>query len=1553
MRRQSAPPVEPLGFLVRHRRSLAALMLASFTFTSAVPALAGGYVDGVVVLDPAKSINTGGVSVLPTFNNDQFNDRVLVGAVHNDPVRTPSTADPISTVSGNNYHDETDFVIRGRNGLNMVLTRTYNSAPSSTSVDRGLGYGWTHSYLMQLKSNDFGDCPNCTSSQRPENANSKTSSITYTDERGGEQNYLVNETSFAVTAPKGVYDTLTLDSPVAGQHTLAFRNGVKYIFETPSGTLKTTPNVVARLKYIDNAWGDRLTLAYDANGRLSTITDNLGIAGRTGIVFTYDANGRLKDVSDWTARKWSFAYDASGNLQTRTNPLAEVLTYAYDAPKHLLTEVVQPLQRDGQPVKTVFKYYQNGRAFQQTNSLGQGDTLDYDLYRKSTRVTDARGFVREYFYDENGRMTQLREPDGGVLLFENQGDAIRSKKYDALGYATTYSYRADKAFTGTSDQFGNVTREQDALNRTVDMTYGPLDQVATTKDKRGTTSTTTFATSTSGCDYTNRPRETRISALSGSTNVLLASQCWNGNATLNYSRQYLDATRYRETRLTYEAGSNGLNVSQQQIVGMPSGVTVTKTATYDSLGRKKTETLKRRASPTNAALTDLTTSYDYDALDRVTKVTDTLGNEAINNYDANGQLWKVTHRYRKPDATYEVRDMVTRTYDAADRVKTETDAEGNVTSYTYDESGNVIAVTDAESHTMRFEYDAMNRKTAVIDATGYRTETKYSLRGDVTAVKNANDETVRFEIDALGRKTAAIDPQGFRSEFLYDENGNLVCTIDANAQAGLQPKNSQIPACTETRQYDELNRVTRVIDADNGETVFTYDLLGNRLTVKDAENKTWAFGYDDIGRLISETDHSAKSIAYKPDEAGNVWEKTNRLNEVTRTTFDAGNRPTRVDYLKDGTAETFGYDPAGNLNAAANSSVGYGFGWDRLNRLTAKADGRGKSLSFTYDKVGNILTKTTYQGSTTSYTYNAANRLTMLRNPDYTQVDYQYDPAGRLLSKVTANGARMTQQFDANGWMSRLTQYDAANAPISDATYTRDRLGNILTTVDGAGTTTYAYDPLYRLKTADYPGTANDELFTWDKAGNRKTHTKGSLVANANTRYYNYTTGANRLAEIRIGSAGGTLESSFSHDFEGRLTAQTGMGAKTLTWDAKGRVKTLGTETYAYDPTDHRIGRSGGALGSLDYFLEGEHLESVYSGTNLQAKYFRGSSTDELVAGYLYDTDSKLKPFLFHHDQNNSVAALSGHNGGTLQSTTFGAFGNTQSSTGTSPNRLKYTGREDDGTGLYYYRARYYDPATGRFISEDPLGFGAGDVNFYSYVSDNPVNANDPSGKCPQCIAYLVETAPTWGPAVINTARAAWAATTALVRTNPHVVAGTIGGTSGAAGYVATTPNPTVVGTATAGTIGAVQGVLTVALPGSGTLWQGATIGGAGNLVTQTIDIASDPSKSFRSDFNLLELGGNMLGGAAASKLTSAFGPTWSQQASAATIAWPVETSFSAVGQSLGTPGPSFAAPTFTDFGSPNLDFSTFAGLSGTAGGGFLLYPNKANTNMMRSVYAK
>nr|VFK58693.1 MAG: hypothetical protein BECKTUN1418D_GA0071000_108716 [Candidatus Kentron sp. TUN] len=189
----------------------------------------GGYVDAMETL--VQSADTTGI----LFNNEIFTDQNLNALANNDLIRTPSTIDPVSTVTGNMYHDETDVTIRGR-GIDYTFTRTYNSAPvKPDTTGKPLGFGWTHSYNMRLLANDYGEHPNFDASQAPENSNGATSSITYVDERGGEINYLVDDQNrtWVVTPPQGYFDTLTLNTPVVGQHTLAFGNGTRYLFGCP------------------------------------------------------------------------------------------------------------------------------------------------------------------------------------------------------------------------------------------------------------------------------------------------------------------------------------------------------------------------------------------------------------------------------------------------------------------------------------------------------------------------------------------------------------------------------------------------------------------------------------------------------------------------------------------------------------------------------------------------------------------------------------------------------------------------------------------------------------------------------------------------------------------------------------------------------------------------------------------------------------------------------------------------------------------------------------------------------------------------------------------------------------------------------------------------------------------------------------------------------------------------------------------------------------------------------------------------------------------------
>jgi RHS repeat-associated protein len=578
-------------------------------------------------------------------------------------------------------------------------------------------------------------------------------------------------------------------------------------------------------------------------------------------------------------------------------------------------------------------------------------------------------------------------------------------------------------------------------------------------------------------------------------------------------------------------------------------------------------------------------------------------------------------------------------------------------------------------------------------------------------------------------------------------------------------------------------------------------------------------------------------------------------------------------------------------------------------------------------------------------------------------VDYQYDPAGRLLSRVTANGARLTQQFDANGWATQLSQYDAANNLVSQTSYTRDRVGNITSQSDAGGTSSYTLDALYRLTQADLPGAANDELFSYDKVGNRKTYTKRSLSQGGSTRFYNYTANTNRLADIRIGSATGTVESSFAHDFEGRLTSQSGIGAKTLTWDAKGRVKTVGAESYSYDPMDYRIGRSGGSLGNRSYFLEGEHLESEYSGEQLQAKYFRGSGVDELVAAWMYDTDSKLKPFLFHQDQVTSTTAVSGHNGGTTQSVRYAAFGAVQSSTGSSPNRLKYTGREDDGAGLYYYRARYYDPVIGRFVSEDPLGLAAGDVNFYQYTANNPVNANDPSGKVAETIWDAANISLGVGSLVNNVRNRnwGWAAVDSLGLAYDTVATAIPFLPAGAsAGISAYRAGNTVVSSAQVG-----LDVARTASVANDVARSASTTGRAtaiGTSIHRQVGDALEQGSVLSSSANNFFRGANRATGPQPDLSWRTSPGVWADLTTPGQWSRHVNHYTNKLGYGEGIPllyqpgvGLTSTTPlrTFAGAGLTGTQLLTDSLLSGPSAGGFLLYPNKANANMMQSVYAK
>jgi RHS repeat-associated protein len=167
--------------------------------------------------------------------------------------------------------------------------------------------------------------------------------------------------------------------------------------------------------------------------------------------------------------------------------------------------------------------------------------------------------------------------------------------------------------------------------------------------------------------------------------------------------------------------------------------------------------------------------------------------------------------------------------------------------------------------------------------------------------------------------------------------------------------------------------------------------------------------------------------------------------------------------------------------------------------------------------------------------------------------------------------------------------------------------------------------------------------------------------------------------------------------------------------------------TFNYDPLGRRIEKSSSAATSV-FAYDGDNLiEEANSSGTVVARYARTQNIDEPIAMLRSSATS-----YYEADGLGSITSLTSSSGATAETYTYNSLVNLTNSSGSLVSPFQYTGREfDSETGLYYYRARYYDPAAGRFLSEDPFRFSAG-INFYAYVENEPIGLLDPYGL--QCI---------------------------------------------------------------------------------------------------------------------------------------------------------------------------------------------------------------------------
>ena len=299
---------------------------------------------------------------------------------------------------------------------------------------------------------------------------------------------------------------------------------------------------------------------------------------------------------------------------------------------------------------------------------------------------------------------------------------------------------------------------------------------------------------------------------------------------------------------------------------------------------------------------------------------------------------------------------------------------------------------------------------------------------------------------------------------------------------------------------------------------------------------------------------------------------------------------------------------------------------------------------------------------------------------------------------------------------------------------TAERFCSTMLNLPGGIVAGYTYDGAGQLTGMVYTRggvTIGDLAYQYDAAG-RRIRESGSL---ARRNMPTAVTSATYNAAHQLMSWGGT---PLAYDANGNLTSD---GSRAFTWDSRNRLKTISgatTASFGYDAFGRRSSRT--VSGSATSFLyDGPNIVQELTGATVKATLLGGLGLDEIFRR----TDA-AGPRSYLTDGLGSTLAMTDDAGVLRTQYRYDPYGSTVASGDASSNPFQYTGRENDGTGLYHYRARYYSPNLGRFISEDPIGLEGG-LNLYSYVGQDPLNNIDPYGQAVLAIGPVLEFTPGAG----------------------------------------------------------------------------------------------------------------------------------------------------------------------------------------------------------------
>lgn len=755
-----------------------------------------------------------------------------------------------------------------------------------------------------------------------------------------------------------------------------------------------------------------------------------------------------------------------------------------------------------------------------------------------------------------------------------------------------------------------------------------------------------------------------------------------------------------------------------------------------------------------------TTTYTRDTNNLPTRIDYPDGSYEEWSYNAYGQ--PLTNRLRNGG-------LVTYTYYGTNEtggllgdLKTVTDPLGYATIHMWNSAGLPLSITDARTNTTLYAYD---------------------WRGQLLATTNADNTSTVFQYDAYGNRTNVVDELGRETAYTYDQF-NRVQTIRDPLGRTTALEYGRLPGCSGCGVFDPA--ITRITDPAGKVTEYCYDRSGKRTNevtaaeTQDASATAWT--YDAVGRKQTQLDANGNLHTWFYDAAGQVVAESNAMGEVTTYAYDAvGNRTNRANSAGiDAFAE---YDSMNRVVVHSAGNLRYEYAYDMGGQRTSmctRVDGAiTESTFYSYDLNGRTVAKTEPYGFVQNFEYDPIGNRTRLVVSNVLDITYDYDERDRLL-EIQGNGRTTRFGYDAAGQRTNAVwpnethaayAYDAAGQllslvhgranppgePLASFSYAYDLSGNRTNMVTLEGTNSYSYDSRNWLTFAAYPD-GKAETFAYDPVGNRTSLVQTVAGGSAETNEYSYGPG-NRL----LASSSSTETNSYTYDAAGRLVEQAVNGqTRVYGYDFMSRMTSL-TDTngsvfsYAFDGEGNRTLQSLNDCLVTRFVYDGPNVVLELNASNQVVRaYVNGPGLDQPIECMDFINGTPRNRQVFHTDGLGSVSVLTDENGATIQTYAYEAFGKIRTRTGSDLNRVTYTAREaiGDSLGFFYYRNRVLDSITGRFTSEDPLGFVDG-PNRYIYVVNKPTNLVDPFGlQSAQTISQFklllksgaFSNAPYWAP---------------------------------------------------------------------------------------------------------------------------------------------------------------------------------------------------------------